>query len=110
MTNLPSLFAALADPTRFAIVERLLIQGPLPAGELGDVAEISAPAISRHLKVLREARVLRQEVDGQRRIYSVEPRAMKALSDWTGSHRAFWEASLDRLEAAARAWATRETD
>lgn len=110
MTDLPVLFAALSDPTRLAIVERLLTQGPLAAGDLGDVAAISAPAISRHLKVLREARLLRQEVDGQRRIYSVEPQAMKALSDWTGSHRAFWEASLNRLEAAARAWAMREND
>ena len=102
METLPALFAALSDPTRLGIVERLLASGPQSAGELGDVAAISAPAVSRHLKVLREAAVIRQEIDGPRRIYSVAPEAMRAISDWTLTHRAFWESSLDRLDAAVR--------
>ena len=102
METLPALFAALSDPTRLGIVERLLASGPQSAGELGDVAAISPPAVSRHLKVLREAAVIRQEIDGPRRIYSVAPEAMRAISDWTLTHRAFWESSLDRLDAAVR--------
>ena len=98
--DLPSAFAALGDPTRFAIVERLLTEGALSAGDLLDVAEISAPAVSRHLKVLREAGIIRQTVDAQRRIYSVEPVAMARLSAWTLSHAAFWRPSLDRLAKA----------
>ena len=98
MTYLPDAFAALADETRFSIVERLLANGAATAGELGEVAPISAPAISRHLKVLRNAGVIEQRVEGSRRIYSANPAALRAISDWTISHRTFWESSLDRLE------------
>lgn len=100
MSNLPHLFAALSDPTRFAIVERLLAEGERAAGDLGDLAEISAPAMSRHLKTLRQAGVIRQRVAGTRRIYSVEPRAMQSIVAWTMDHRAFWEGSLERLARA----------
>lgn len=100
MSHLSRTFAALADDTRLALVERLLADGELPAGALADTAPISAPAISRHLKVLREAGVIRQRVVGTHRFYSVRPEALKAVSDWTLDHKAFWEASLDRLEAA----------
>lgn len=100
MTNLSTTFAALGDATRFAIVERLLEQGALPAGELLDVGDVSPPAISRHLKVLRQAGILEQRVDKQRRIYSVRPDAVKAINDWSMSYRRFWRGSLDRLEAA----------
>lgn len=100
MTKLPETFAALADDTRFAIVERLLSHGETTAGDLSDVAPISAPAISRHLKVLREAGVIDQRVLGPRRIYSVNPQAMRDIADWTISHRAFWEGGLDRLSKA----------
>lgn len=98
--GLTDTFSALGDPTRFAIVERLLTKGELSAGDIQDVAAISAPAISRHLKVLREAGVIDQRIDRQRRMYSVRPDAVRAISAWTITHREFWEASLDRLEAA----------
>ena len=62
MTPLPNIFAALADPTRFAIVERLLAEGEQSAGELADIADITAPAISRHLRVLREAGLVTQRI------------------------------------------------
>ena len=100
MQNLPATFAALGDPTRFAIVERLLAEGELSAGALNEGASISPPAISRHLKVLREAGVIGQRIDRQRRMYSVRPEAVQTISAWTMSHREFWQASLDRLEAA----------
>lgn len=96
-TPLAHKFAALGDPTRLAIVTRLMSDGPQSAGQLQDIADISAPAISRHLKVLRQAGVIRQQIDAQRRIYSVEPEALQAIASWTISKREFWEGSLDRL-------------
>lgn len=98
MTDLPRTFAALADGTRFDIVERLMTQGELPAGDLVAGFDISAPSVSRHLKVLREAGVIRQRVAGTHRYYSVAPEAIRAISDWTIARRAFWEGSLDRLD------------
>ena len=100
MSNLSSTFAALGDATRFAIVEKLLQEGELPAGELQAVGQISAPAISRHLKVLRKAGVVEQRIDAQRRLYSVRPEAVQAIGSWSMSYREFWQKSLDRLEAA----------
>ena len=104
MTNkiarLPETFAALGDATRFSIVERLLSQGEQSAGQLQDVAPISAPAISRHLKVLREAGLIRQRIDAQHRMYSIDPGAFAAVRDWVEYHRRFWDQSLDRLERA----------
>jgi DNA-binding transcriptional ArsR family regulator len=96
-------FGALGDETRFAIVERLLDNGPLSAGDLQTVSAISAPAISRHLKVLRNAGVITQSIDKQRRIYAIDPDAMQAISEWTLSHKEFWLGGLDRLEAAMKA-------
>ncbi len=101
--KLADTFSALGDGTRFAIVERLLTEGELTAGALQQGTEISAPAISRHLKVLRNAGIVRQRTDAQRRIYSVQPEAVRAIHRWTMDHRKFWEASLDRLEAALQA-------
>lgn len=102
MSALHDTFAALGDPTRFAIVERLLRDGELPAGTLHDVADLSAPAMSRHLKVLRKAGVIRQRADKQRRLYSIEPAAMQAINDWAMSYPEFWNKSFDRLDAALR--------
>ncbi len=100
MTQLSDTFAALGDATRLSIVDRLLQQGELSAGDLLDVADMSAPAISRHLKVLRNAGIIQQRVDGQRRMYSVEPTRVRAIHQWTMDHQTFWAGSLDRLAAA----------
>jgi DNA-binding transcriptional ArsR family regulator len=97
---MPDTFAALGDATRFAIVERLLKEGELPAGDLQNVGAMSAPAISRHLKVLREAGILHRRVDKQRRMYSVRPEAVQAISDWSMTYRDFWQKSFNRLGAA----------
>lgn len=98
--TLTDTFSALGDPTRMAIVDRLLSRGALAAGDLSDVADISAPALSRHLKVLREAGVLTRTVDRQRRIYAVNPDALRQVHNWMISHEDFWNSSLDRLAAA----------
>ncbi len=100
MPALPDLFAALSDPTRFAIVERLMRDGELPVARLRDGIAMSGPAVSRHLGVLNDAGVVQRRVHGQQRLYSVRPQSMQAISAWTISHREFWASSLDRLEAA----------
>ncbi|MFD1159884.1 ArsR/SmtB family transcription factor [Roseovarius aestuarii] len=98
MQNLSQIFSALSDMTRLSVVERLMAEGELSAGDLLDDVGMSAPAMSRHLKVLRRAGLVQVQVDGTRRLYSVRPDAMKAIADWTLDHRAFWQAGLDRLE------------
>ena len=98
MSSLTRTFAALGDDTRFAIVERLLQEGELSAGELQHGTSISAPAVSRHLKVLRNAGLVDQRTDKQRRIYSVRPEAVQSIGAWSMSYREFWQKSLDRLE------------
>lgn len=100
MSDLASTFAALGNETRFSIVERLLNEGELSAGDFQNMGEISAPAISRHIKVLREAGIVKQRIDKQHRMYSVRPEAVQAISDWTLSYRDFWQGSFDRLAAA----------
>lgn len=98
--QLANTFSALGNSTRFAIVERLLNEGELPAGAFLDMNDVSPPAMSRHFKVLREAGIVEQRVDKQRRIYSVRPQAVQQISDWSISYRKFWESSLDRLALA----------
>jgi DNA-binding transcriptional ArsR family regulator len=99
MSNLIKIFAALSDETRFTLVTRLMEKGEQPADALVATADMTAPAISRHLKVLREAGVIRQRAEGTKRYYSVRPEAIQAISGWTLDHKAFWEAGLDRLDA-----------
>lgn len=98
--TLAETFAAIGNPTRFALVERLLARGELPVSELLEGSDISAPALSRHLKVLRQAGVLTQRVDKQQRLYSVRPEALASIGNWTLNFRAFWDGGLDRLGAA----------
>ncbi|MEL6646845.1 MAG: metalloregulator ArsR/SmtB family transcription factor [Pseudomonadota bacterium] len=99
MTTLIQKFTALSDATRLSVVERLMSEGELPAGAIVAQADMSAPAMSRHLKVLREAGLVHQRIEGTKRLYSVRPEAMRAIADWTMDHKKFWDASLDRLEA-----------
>jgi DNA-binding transcriptional ArsR family regulator len=102
MTDLAQAFSALGDTTRLTIVDRLLSDGEVSAGMLHDASGLSAPAVSRHLKVLRHAGLIRQRIQGTHRFYSIEPDAMEAISSWTISRREFWTQSLDRLDTALR--------
>lgn len=95
-------FQAIADPTRRAILGRLA-SGERSAGEIGADFPISAPAVSQHLRALREAGLVRVRGEGQRRIYALERRGFKPLEDWLSHTRQFWEARLDALESALRA-------
>ena len=98
--TLPSSFAALGDANRFSIVEMLLAEGEKPAGAICDRTSISAPAVSRHLKILTNAGLIERRVDKQRRLYAVSPAKFGEINDWLQRHIAFWEGSLDRLQAA----------
>jgi len=94
---LSAAFQALADPTRRAILERLA-DGPAPAGELSAGFDISGPAVSRHLKVLEEAGMIRREKRAQQRICHLDPAALKRASEWVDRYRKFWEDKLDALD------------
>jgi len=93
---LSAAFAALADPTRRAILARLA-QGHTHVGELAQPFTISAPAVSRHLRVLEDAGLIAREVDARWRICHLRPEGLQAAHDWLAQYRAYWEASLDRL-------------
>ncbi len=93
---------ALADPTRRRIVE-LLSQRERAAGELVDAFDISAPAISQHLNVLRAAGLISTRVEGQRRIQSLNRAGLDEIGAWLEKTRAFWSSRLDALEHELRA-------
>jgi DNA-binding transcriptional ArsR family regulator len=94
-------FAALADDTRLRIVE-LLAEGERDVSELNAHFAISQPAVSRHLRVLREHGLVRARPDGKRRVYSLDPTPLAELDDWLGRYRAFWAQRLDALETELR--------
>lgn len=93
---------ALADPTRRRIVE-LLAQRDRTAGELVDEFDVSAPAISQHLNVLRDAGLVVTRAEGQSRIQSLNPAGLDELGAWLEKTRAFWSRRLDALERELRA-------
>ena len=97
-TSLDSTFSALADPTRRAILARLA-QGAATVGELASPFRISMPAISRHLRVLEAASLIRRERAGKHRRCRIDAQALAGASDWLESYRGFWNAGLDRLDA-----------
>jgi DNA-binding transcriptional ArsR family regulator len=94
---LTSTFAAIADPTRRAILARLA-SGEASVTELAAPFEMSLPAISKHLKVLERAGLITRGRDAQWRPCRLEPRPLKSAADWLEHYRVFWEQSLDRLE------------
>jgi len=95
---LTTTFAALADPTRRAILARLA-RGEAPVGELAQPFAMSGPAITKHLKVLERAGLISRGRVAQQRPAKLEAAALKAVSDWLGEYRRFWEARFDDLDA-----------
>jgi len=93
---LTTIFAALADPTRRAILARLA-EGEAPVSELARPFEMSAPAISKHLRVLAEAGLIEREVSARWRICHLRADALRDAHDWLGTYRRHWEGNLDRL-------------
>lgn len=94
-------FAALADPTRRRIVE-MLSAGELSAGEISRRFDMSAPAVSQHLKALKAARLVRVRIDAQRRIYAIDPQGIAEVDAWLQRVRRFWNPKLDALERELR--------
>ena len=90
--------AALGDPTRFAIVERLLKQGEASAGELAKPFAMSKPAISRHLKVLENAKLVKRHTRAQFRVFSARADTLREMDEWLKEYRKFWQVSFDRLD------------
>ena len=90
-------FTALADPTRRQIIESLA-GGETSFGDLADKFEMSRPAVSQHLKVLRDAGIVTARVDAQRRIYRLNDDCLEDVEAWLGKVRDFWSQRLDKLE------------
>jgi DNA-binding transcriptional ArsR family regulator len=101
--RLDSLFAALADPTRRAIIERLLAAGELSVGDVAAPFAISTPAISRHLQVLERAGLIERRIERQWRFVRVRADALEPVESWITGQKRHWTAALDRLEALAAA-------
>ena len=95
--HLDATFAALADPTRRAILARLAT-GEATVNELAEPFAMTQPAISKHLKVLEQAGLISRDRDGQRRPSRLEPRRLAEASAWLDQYRQFWEASFARLD------------
>jgi DNA-binding transcriptional ArsR family regulator len=96
-TNLDRTIAALADPTRRAVFEKLRIR-PLPVGEIAAGMAVSRPAVSQHLKTLRQAGLVQDEPRGATRLYRIEAAGMDVLRNWIDS---FWDDALARFKAHA---------
>ena len=93
-----AIWSALTDPNRRALLE-LLLEQPRAVGELVDALGLSQPSTSKHLRVLREAGLVRVTGDAQRRIYSIDPTPLAKLDAWLAPYRQLWN---DRLDALGR--------
>jgi len=90
-------FAAIADPVRREILG-LLIAGEQPAGALVDALKLPQPNVSKHLKALREAGLVRTRIDGPRRLYSLDPAPLAELDEWLKPYREFWARKFAALD------------
>jgi DNA-binding transcriptional ArsR family regulator len=92
-----STFEVLAEPNRRRILD-LLQASESPVGDLVERLDLSQPAVSKHLRILREAGLVDVRADAQRRVYRVRPEPLRALDEWLAPYRRMWAASLDDLE------------
>ncbi|HZU51754.1 MAG TPA: metalloregulator ArsR/SmtB family transcription factor [Sphingomicrobium sp.] len=102
MTNAQQVFVALHDPTRRAVLERLR-EGPRSVGEIARGLPVTRPAVSQHLKVLKEAGLVEDRSAGTRRIYRIDPQGLGAMRAWLDQ---FWTAALDNFAAEIERRAT----
>ncbi|MCI0600495.1 MAG: metalloregulator ArsR/SmtB family transcription factor [Beijerinckiaceae bacterium] len=105
--RLSTTFAALADPTRRAILARLVL-GESAVTELAEPFEMSLPAISKHLKVLERAGLITRSREAQWRPCRIEPGALKDVDEWLRDYRRYWTESFDRLDEYLRELQTKE--
>jgi DNA-binding transcriptional ArsR family regulator len=101
-------FQALADPTRRAVLD-LLRHGSQPAGHIASAFPVSRPAISKHLRLLRRAHLVREHREGRNRVYHLNPEPLRAVDSWLEQYRRFWSVSLTNLKAFVEAEHARET-
>lgn len=104
---LSQLFAALADPTRRAILARLS-KGEATVNELAEPFDVTLPAISKHLKVLEKAGLIERTRDAQYRPCRLQAAPLRDAADWIGYYRQFWEESFDRLDAYLKSVTSRQ--
>lgn len=90
-------FQAISDPTRRAILDRLRA-GPAAVNALAEAFEQSRPSVSKHLRVLRLARLVTEERIGRERVYQLRPVALQQVAGWLDGYRSFWLSSLERLK------------
>jgi DNA-binding transcriptional ArsR family regulator len=100
-------FGALSDPTRRAVLD-MLRQGSRPAGQIASAFSVSRPAISKHLRLLRRAHLVREHRQGRHRLYQLNPAPLKAVDSWLNQYRMFWEASVTRLKTFVEAGQKKE--
>ena len=93
----PDVYRAIADPTRRAILDHLRA-GPAPVNSLASRFSQSRPAISKHLRVLRSAHLVRERRCGRERRYSLEPEPLRDVARWIEEYRAFWQTNLNSLK------------
>ncbi len=92
-------FSALSDPIRRSIIEMLARNGELSATDIYNKFQVSPPAISQHLKVLREAKLVQVEKRAQKRIYRINPQAVLEVEEWAGQMMQLWNQRFDALDA-----------
>jgi DNA-binding transcriptional ArsR family regulator len=90
-------YMAIADPTRRALLLRLAKEGEKNVSELLEPFSISQPAVSKHLRILREAKLVRSRKEGRERLYAVEPRKLRQVYDWVSHFEKYWDEKLDAL-------------
>ena len=106
--NPEATFQALADPTRRAVLD-LLRRGSQPAGQIASAFPVSRPAISKHLRLLRRAHLVREHREGRHRVYDLNPEPLRAVDSWIEQYRVFWAQNLNNLKVFVEAEYARET-
>jgi DNA-binding transcriptional ArsR family regulator len=102
-------FQALADPTRRAVLD-LLRSGSQPAGQIARIFPLSRPAISKHLRLLRQAHLVEERREGRHRIYRLNPAPLRAVDSWLEQYRSFWRANLSSLKTFVESEYEQEND
>ena len=92
-----NVFRAIADPTRRGLLDRLR-HGPSAVGPLAAKFDLTLPAVSQHLKILRDADLVREQRDGRQRVYRLHPAPLREVLDWIAHYERFWEEKLSALE------------
>jgi DNA-binding transcriptional ArsR family regulator len=102
-------FQALADPTRRAVLD-LLRRGGQPAGQIAGAFPVSRPAISKHLRLLRRAHLVREQRQGRHRVYHLNPEPLRAVDSWLDQYRTFWNMNLTNLKNFVESEYAKETN